>query len=285
MEKAQSLRLRKTTKKVLAGTGKTVFNAFLLVVFFTPFYWMILTALKTMGQTLKMPPSFWVSAPQWQNFVTAFQAIPFLDMLKNSIIVAAGILLCQCVTVIPAAYAYARFQFKGSKLLFGLTLATMMIPGQLIFLPVFLMFSKLGMINSFASLILPSASSAFAIFMLRQTFKQVPEELLEAARLDHASEFSILKNIMLPIAKPTVVTLGLLAFIGTWNDYFWPMVMTTNNAVRTLPVGIAALRAAEGGLKYHILMAGNVMLVVPVLIAFFFAQKQIIKAFTYMGEK
>lgn len=285
MEKAQSLRLRKTTKKVLGSTGKTVFNAFLLVVFFTPFYWMILTSLKTMGQTLKMPPSFWVSAPQWQNFVTAFQAIPFLDMLKNSIIVAAGILLCQCVTVIPAAYAYARFQFKGSKLLFGLTLATMMIPGQLIFLPVFLMFSKMGLINSYASLILPSASSAFAIFMLRQTFKQVPEELLEAARLDHASEFSILKNIMLPIAKPTVVTLGLLAFIGTWNDYFWPMVMTTNNAVRTLPVGIAALRAAEGGLKYHILMAGNVMLVVPVLIAFFFAQKQIIKAFTYMGEK
>jgi sn-glycerol 3-phosphate transport system permease protein len=257
----------------------------IVLLFFIPFYWMVLTSVKNLGQTLKMPPVFWVENPQWENFLMVFAKIPFWHMLKNSLIVAAGILLCQCVTVIPAAYAFARFRFKGDRFLFGITLATMMIPGQLIFLPIFLMFSKAGLINSYLSLILPSASSAFAIFMLRQSFKQVPEELLEAARLDNAGELRIMTNIMLPIARPTVVTLALITFISTWNDYFWPLVLTTNNTVRTLPVGIAALRLSEGGISYHILMAGNVLLVVPVLVAFFFAQKQIIKAFTYMGEK
>lgn len=272
-------------KKIALQGGKLLLDVTIVLIFFTPFFWMALTSIKTLGDTLKMPPSFWVSSPQWENFVTAFNAIPFLSMLKNSIIVAGGILLCQCLTVIPAAYAFARFRFRGDKFLFGLTLATMMIPAQLIFLPVFLLFSDLGLINSYWSLILPSASSAFAIFMLRQTFRQVPEEVLEAARLDNASEWAILRKIMLPIARPTVVTLALLTFISTWNDYFWPLVLTTNNTVRTLPVGISSLRMAEGGIKHNILMAGNVMLVIPVLIVFFIAQKQVIKAFTYMGEK
>jgi len=272
-------------KILLKKLLRTVINLIILLVFAIPFFWMVLTSIKTLGQTLRMPPVFWVTDPQWGNFAEVFRVIPFFSMLKSSVIVAAGILLCQCFTVIPAAYAFARFRFKGSNFLFGLTLSTMMIPAQLIFLPIFLMFSKAGLINHYASLILPSASSAFAIFMLRQSFKQVPEELLEAARLDNTSEFGILYKIMLPTARPTVVTLALITFINTWNDYFWPLVLTTNNDVRTLPVGIAALRMSEGGISYHTLMAGNVILVIPVLVAFFLAQKQIIKAFTYMGEK
>jgi len=147
------------------------------------------------------------------------------------------------------------------------------------------MFSGMGLINSYVSLILPSASSAFAIFMLRQTFKQVPSELIEAARLDKAGELKIMLRIMLPIAKPTIITLGLITFISSWNDYFWPFVLTTNNAVRTLAVGITSLQQTEGTLNYHTLMAGNALLIAPVLIVFFFAQKQIIKAFTYLGDK
>jgi ABC-type sugar transport system, permease component len=270
---------------VIKNTFRGVFSVVLIFVFFTPFFWMLVTSIKTLGETLRMPPSFWVSNPQWQNFLRVFEKIPFFSMLKNSIIVTAGILACQCLTVIPAAYAFARFRFKGDSFLFGLTLATMMIPAQMIFLPLFLMFSNAHLVNSYLSLILPSASSAFAVFMLRQTFRQVPEEILEAARLDNAGEFKILYKIMLPIARPTVVTLGLITFITTWNDYFWPMVITTNNSVRTLTVGITSLSLTEGGINYHILMAGNVLLVLPVLIAFFFAQKQIIKAFTYIGDK
>lgn len=264
---------------------KFFINTLILIIFFTPFYWMFLTSIKTVGESLRMPPTFWVTAPQWKNFLVAYNVIPFLHMLKNSVIVSTGIISCQAFTVIPAAYAFSKFQFRGKKILFGLTLATVMIPGQLIFLPVFLLFSKMNMINTYASLILPSATSAFAIFMLRQNFKQIPEELFEAAKLDHATSFQILWKIMLPMAKPTLATLTLFTFISTWNDYFWPLVMTTNNLVRTLPVGIASIKNAEGGLKYNILMAGNVMLVIPILIIFFLAQKQIIKAFTYSGDK
>ena len=271
--------------KVLKTVLRWAFNIVIALIFFIPFYWMVITSLKTLGQTLATPPTFWVSDPQWQNYPEVFTKVDVWGELKSSLIVTAGTLVCQCITVIPAAYAFARYEFKGSKILFGITLATMMIPSQLIFLPVYLMFSSWGMINTYWSLILPSASSAFAIFMLRQTFKQVSEELLEAARLDKAGEFKIIWKIMLPLARPTVVTLAMLTFISVWNDYFWPLVMTTKETVRTLPVGIASLQMTESGINYNIMMAGNVILVIPVLIVFFFAQKQIIKAFTYTGVK
>jgi sn-glycerol 3-phosphate transport system permease protein len=272
-------------KPIASKITGTLVNLLLFLLFFVPFYWMALTSIKTLGQTLKMPPLFWIADPQWQNFIKAYNAIPFLHYLKNSVVVALATLAFQAVTVIPAAYAYARFRFRGSDVLFGVTLATMMIPGQLIFLPVFLLLSKMGLINNYLSLILPFATSAFGIFMLRQTFKQVPQELIEAARLDKAGEFRLLTRVMLPIAKPTLVTLAMLTFIGSWNDYFWPLVFTTNDAVRTLPVGISSLAKTENGINYHVLMAGNVLLIAPVLAVFAVAQKQIIKAFTYMGDK
>ena len=178
-------------------------------------------------------------------------------------------MVLQMVTVIPAAYAFARYEFLGKKLSFGVILATMMIPSQLIFLPVFLMLSKWGLINTYWSLIL----------------KQIPEELIEAARLDKAGELKIITHIMLPIAKPTVIMLGMLTFVGTWNDYFWPMVLTTTDAVRTLPVGLTMLRSVENGVYQHILMAGNVLLMAPIIFIYMIAQKQIIKGFTYMGVK
>ena len=277
--------MRMKPVKIAGSIVRWVFNIFIALIFFIPFYWMFITSLKTLGQTLAMPPTFFVAEPQWQNYPEVFTKVDVWGQLKNSLIVTAGTLVCQCVTVIPAAYAFARYDFKGSKVLFGITLATMMIPAQLIFLPVYLMFSSWGMINTYWSLILPSASSAFAIFMLRQTFKQVSEELLEAARLDKAGEFKIIWKIMLPLARPTVVTLAMLTFISVWNDYFWPLVMTTKETVRTLPVGIASLQMTESGINYNIMMAGNVILVIPVLIVFAIAQKQIIKAFTYTGVK
>lgn len=281
MTSAAHIRPWKAVKTLL----RWAVNLAIALIFFIPFYWMFITSVKTLGQTLITPPTFWTWDPQWENFSVVFQKVNVWGMLKNSLIVTAGTLVCQCITVIPAAYAFARYKFKGSNILFGITLATMMIPAQLIFLPVYLMFSKWGMINTYWSLILPSASSAFAIFMLRQTFKQVSEELLEAARLDKAGELKIITRIMLPMARPTVVTLAMLTFIGVWNDYFWPLVMTTKADVRTLPVGIASLRMTESGVNYQIMMAGNVILVIPVLIVFIIAQKQIIKAFTYTGVK
>ena len=271
--------------KYISKTTRTLFNVVLILVFFIPFYWMAITSIKTLGETLAFPPKFWVTNPQWENFQTALESIKFWDALKNSIIVTIGILVFQVVTIVPAAYAFARYEFVGKKLSFGIVLATMMIPAQLVFLPIFLLLSKFELVNTYWSLILPQATSAFGIFMLRQNFMQVPEELIEAARLDRASEFKIIYRIMLPIARPTVVTLAMLTFIGSWNDYFWPMVLTTTDAVRTLPVAVTSLSMVDGGVAHNIVMAGNMFLIVPISVVYMCAQKHIIKGFTYMGVK
>ncbi|MGM9934021.1 carbohydrate ABC transporter permease [uncultured Clostridium sp.] len=297
MDIRKSRPLYNTERKALAGIDmgilkisackvcRVVMSILIFAVFFMPFYWMVLTSVKSLSETLTFPPTFFAERINFENFTKALSSGPFLQYTKNSIITTTSILVLQFVTVIPAAFAFARYKFIGKNLSFGVIMSTMMIPAQLVFLPVFIMFSKYKMVNSYASLILPFASSAFGIFMLRQAFMQVPQELLEAARLDDASEMKIMFKIMLPIAKPTLITLGLLTFISTWNDYFWPLVLTTKDMMRTLPVGIAGISKVDGGISYNILMAANMLLIVPILIVFSFAQKHIIEAFTYIGEK
>lgn len=257
----------------------------LVLIFALPFAWMISTSLKTLPETMIFPPEWIPNNPQWQNFVQAWNSGPFLHYFMNSLLIAVGILILQMLTIIPAAYAFARFQFKGSGLLFGLVMVTLMIPSQLIFLPVYLQLSSWNMLNTHLGLILPFASSAFGIFLLRQSFKQVPEELIEAARLDKAKEWKIMWKLMIPMARPALITIALFSFISHWNDYFWPLVMTTNETARTLPLGIAKIRQTEGVATWNILMAANLILVLPILVVFFFAQRSIIKAFVYNGVK
>nr|WP_193550831.1 carbohydrate ABC transporter permease [Salicibibacter kimchii] len=257
----------------------------LVLVFATPFLWMAVTSVKSLTETLTFPPIWIPETIMWKNFVAAWESGPFLRYLVNSVIVSGSILVLQLFTIIPAAYAFARYRFRGDKLLFGITMVTLMIPAQLIFLPLYLQFSEWNILDTHLALILPFAANAFGIFMLRQSFKQVPEELIEAARLDQAGEWKIMYKVMVPIAKPVIITFALFSFITSWNDYFWPLVMTTSETARTLPVGITALMNVEGGVAYNIMMAGNMLLVVPVLIIFFFAQRQIIRAFVYTGEK
>lgn len=275
-------------RRVRAGVrriGRWVVNALLVLVFFFPFFWMAASSLKTLGETMQFPPSLLPADPQWQNYQSAWTSIPFGKYLVNSCIVTASVLVLQALTVVPAAYAFSQYDFKGKNLLFGGTLITMMVPAQLVFLPLFVLFAKWHLINTYASLILPFATSAFNIFMLRQTFNQMPRELVEAARLDGASEFKIVVRLFLPMAKATLVTCALLTFISTWNDYFWPLVLTTNDAVRTLPVGVASMRASESGINFHVLMAANVLLSLPILVIYLFANKHIIEAFSYIGDK
>lgn len=271
----------KTILKVFNVAGLCILAA----IFVLPFLWMILTSVKSAVETMKYPPVLIPSELHFKNFENAWTSGPFLRYSVNSCIVTLAVVFLQFLTTIPAAYAYARCKFYGKNFAFGLTLATLMIPPQLIFVPLFLVFSKMKLINSYASLILPFAASAFGIFMIRQRFMQIPEEIIEAARLDNASELKILTHIMIPMARPTITTMLLLTFISRWNDYFWPMVMTTKDDVRTLSVGVAMLRETEAAASWNTLMAGNVILVLPILIIFVFAQRQIIQAFVYNGEK
>ncbi|NGP44880.1 carbohydrate ABC transporter permease [Bacillaceae bacterium SIJ1] len=274
--------------KALRWFGKSANVVALMIVvaiFALPFFWMLSTSVKSLGETITFPPTILPETWMWENFGQAWNSGPFLQYIINSTIVAVGILILQFLTIVPAAYAFARYKFRGNAFFFGLTMVTLMIPTQLIFLPVYLQMSAFGILDTVWALILPFGSSAFGIFLLRQSFKQVPEELLEAARLDQASEWKIIWRIMLPMAKPVLITFALFSFITHWNDYFWPLVMTTTENARTLPLGIAKLREVEGGVAWNVLMAGNVMLVAPILVIFFFAQRHIIKAFVYTGVK
>jgi len=257
----------------------------LVCVFALPFAWMISTSLKTLPETMRFPPDWIPDRPVWSNYADAWNSGPFPKYFLNSLIVSSGILVLQFLTIIPAAYAFARFRFPGRGLLFGLVMATLMIPPQLIFLPVYLMLSDWKLLNTHFALILPFASSAFGIFLLRQSFLQTAGELIEAARLDNAPEWKIMIRIMAPLARPVLATFALFSFISHWNDYFWPLVMTTNESARTLPIGIAKIRETEGTATWNVLMAANVMLAVPVLLAFFAAQRHIIRAFVYSGIK
>ncbi|TWT25402.1 carbohydrate ABC transporter permease [Planomicrobium sp. CPCC 101110] len=257
----------------------------LFIIFAMPFVWMASTAFKTLGETLTFPPVWIPETLQWENFTQAWNSGPFLKYFFNSVIVTLFILILQFATIIPAAYAFARYNFPLKNFFFALTMICLMIPSQLIFLPVYLNLSSWGILDTIWGLILPFVTSAFGIFLLRQSFMQVPEELLEAARLDDATEWQIIRKIMLPLAKPVLVTLALFSFIAHWNDYFWPLVMTTTDTARTLPLGIAMLRQVEGGASWNIVMAGNLLLVLPILVIFFFAQRHIIRAFVYTGVK
>ncbi|NOU57844.1 carbohydrate ABC transporter permease [Brevibacillus borstelensis] len=254
------------------------------LIFVFPFLWMFLTAFKTMPEVYQFPPIWWPESWQFQNFEIAWSSGPFLTYVWNSFLVAAGILVLQLLTGVPAAYAFARYRFRGREALFGLTLIALMIPAQVIFLPVYVEMSHWGLVNTLWALILPYGASAFGIFLLRQSFMQVPDEVIEAARLDNASEWKIMWTIMVPMAKPVLVTFGLFSFIYHWNDYFWPLIMTNSNEVRTLPIGISMLKAAEGGKLWNVIMAGNMILVLPILAIFFFAQRHIISAFVYQSK-
>ena len=262
-----------------------VAKLFLIFVMAFPFFWMISTALQTLKETVSVPLTLWPEKLQWVNFTEVFKTIPVDIYLRNSLIVCTSVVLLQYLIIVPCAYSLAKYDYKAKPLVFGLVLLGQMIPMQLTFLPVYFMFSKAGLINSYASLILPFISNPFGIFMLRQYFMQVPSEIIEAARLDNASDLKIMFKIMMPMVKSALVTIGLLSFISNWNNYFWALIMTNKDAIRTLPIGISLLKNAETLQRWNVIMAGNLLLVLPMLGLYIVASKKIRNAFVYSGIK
>ena len=262
-----------------------VAKVLLILVMAFPFFWMISTALQTLKETISVPLTLWPETLQWCNFTEVFKTINVTTYLKNSIIVCVSIVFIQYLIIVPCAYSLAKYDYKGKPLVFGLVLLGQMIPMQLTFLPIYFMFSKAGLINTYASLIIPFISNPFGIFMLRQYFMQVPTEIIEAARLDNASDIKIMFKIMMPMVKSALVTIGLLSFISNWNNYFWALIMTNNDAIRTLPIGITLLKDSETLQRWNIIMAGNLLLVLPMLGLYIIASKKIRNAFVYSGIK
>ena len=262
------------------------FKIVVMLAFVFPFYWMFITAFKTYPESMQVPPTMWPTQWTLEGFYATFNSgLSIPRYMLNTVVVTASVICLQLVVMVPAAYAFAKRKFPLSGIAFGVVLVAFMIPQQLTYIPVYLMMADWRLISSLWPQILPLGADAFGIFMLRQSFKQVPDEIIESAKLDNASELQIMVQIMLPMCKSAMITIAMFSFIGTWNSYFWPLVMTNNDLYRPLTLAIERLRDAEVGIHWNTLMAGNCLLVVPILVVFVFASKKIIEGFTYRGVK
>lgn len=274
----------KTTEKILSIVS-TLLKIFVVLIFVFPFLWMISISLQTSAEISTFPATLLPSSPQFSNYVTAWLKAPFLAYLKNSILIVGSIIVANVIIMIPAAYAFAKYEFRGKKLLFGLVLIAFMTPLQVTFIPIYYTMSDWGLLRTLWPQILPFLVDAFGIFLLRQYFMQVPDELIEAARLDNTSEVKIIYRLMLPMSKAAVSTSVLFSFVNHWNDYFWPMVVTSVDKIRPLTVGVASLKDNESVTEWNVIFAGNMFLVAPIIIVYIFCSKYIIRAFAYNGVK
>lgn len=257
-----------------------------MLAFVFPFYWMIITSFKPYIESIQTPPTLWPQNFTLDNYREIFSSqINIWQYAINTVAVTASVIVLQLAVMLPAAYSFAKREFLLKGLLFGVVLVAFMIPGQITYITVYLMFSRLKLINSLWPQIIPFGANAFGIFMLRQAFKQIPDEIVESARLDGAGEFKIVMRVMMPMCKSSVVTIALFSFVDTWNSYFWPLVMTNSEKYRPLTMYIEKIRDVELGLDWSLIMGANCLLVLPVLIVFVFASRKIIQAFAYNGVK
>lgn len=249
-----------------------------------PFFWMLTTSFKTQAETLRIPPQWIPSAFRWQNYVDAWNAAPFGRYFFNSFFMAITTTIGEVFTTILAAYAFAKMKFFGKSTIFAILLGTMMIPGQMLLLPNYVTMARLSWLDQYEALIIPWLVSVFGIFLLRQFFRSVPDELFDAAKIDGCSRLRFLFRIMVPLSKPAIFTVALLKFMGSWNSFQWVLIMTTSEHMRTVPVGLQ-LFSSEVGTAYERLMAASVLAIIPILILFLFTQKQFIQGVARTGIK
>ncbi len=275
----------KSTKDTILNGLDILGKVLIILIMAFPFFWMISASFQTLQETITVPPTLIPGQINLDNFKEVFKVVNVWQYLRNSLIVCISVVFLQYLVIVPAAYSLAKIDYKAKPLLFGLVMVGQMIPQQITFLPVYFMFSKMNLMDTYTALIIPFISNPFGIFLLRQYFMQVPSEVIEAAKLDNASELKIMFKIMMPMAKSALVTIGLLSFISNWNGYFWPLIMTNKDAYRTLPIGISLLKDADSLQRWNVIMAGNLLLVLPMLLLYIFASKKIRNAFVYSGIK
>ncbi|MBN1609930.1 MAG: carbohydrate ABC transporter permease [Polyangiaceae bacterium] len=271
-------------------TGSRVAHCLLLLglsavalLWLLPYAWMVITSFKTLPELVAAPAAPLPSALHLAAYREVMTTMPLGRYFLNTTVMALGIALLQMAVALPAGYALAKLHFRGRTLAFGLVIATLLIPAQVRFVPVFTMLAAAGVVNTMSALILPFGVSALGIFLVRQALFSVPDSLIEAARMDGAGELRIIYGLLAPLLVPTLASLFIFSFVYHWNDYFWPLVMTTDDAVRTLPLGIALLREQGTGVRWHIVMAGNVVLSIPALAVFAVAQRHLLRAVVGRG--
>jgi len=245
-----------------------------------PYLWMVSTSFKSLDEIVAAPAYPFPSALDLSAYAAVFEAVPVGRYLLNTVVMATLIAMLQIALALPAGYALAKLRFVGRRAAFVLVLSCLIIPAQVTFVPVFTMLGPVGLVNTMAALVLPFGVSAFGTFLVRQALMSVPDEIIEAARLDGASELMIIYRVIGPIVQPTLAALFLFSFVFHYSDYFWPLMMTTDDSVRTLPLAVALLREQGTGVRWHIVMAGNVILSLPILALFAVTQRRILRAVT-----
>jgi multiple sugar transport system permease protein len=255
---------------------------FILVVF--PFYWMIVTSLQPQDAVFSVPPQLWPRHLTFQNYIDAWNAAPWLRYFGNTLFVAVASTLISLTTSSLAAFAFACIDFKGKEALFSLVLSVMMIPAATTLIPNFLIIRTLGWYDKFYALIIPFAASVFGIFLLRQYFMSMPKELWEAAQIDGASRLRYFRSIALPLAKPAIVTIAINSFLGSWTSFLWPTVMTQSQNKQLIEVALNAF-LGENGQQWSQLAAASVFTTVPIVVLFFFVQRQFIEGIGGGGIK
>lgn len=269
------------TKKISIYILMTIFAVFLGF----PFLWMVITSLKTSAQIFVFPPIFIPDPIQLSNYSDAWVKASFSKYFFNSVFVTVTTVLGQIITSSLAAYSFSRLHYKGRDKIFLAYLATMMIPFPVIMVPNFIIMRMLNWINTYQALIIPSIFTAYGTFMLRQFFMTIPTELDEAATIDGSSKLGIFWNIILPLSKPGIITLCVFSFIGAWNSFLWPLIVTNKQKYFTLPLGLAVFRGFQYNVEYHLLLAGTVICILPILVIYLFAQKFFVEGIALSGIK
>jgi multiple sugar transport system permease protein len=256
-----------------------------LVAVAAPFVWMLLGSFKTQGELLRVPPTWLPQAPTTQNYDDLFGKANFPRYFFNSTVVALVVTAGNLVFCSMIGYALAKLRFRGRNALFVLVLATLMVPGMVTFVPLFVFVTNAGLANSYPGLILPFLVSPFGVFLMRQFFSGLPDDLMDAGRVDGTSELGIFARIMLPLTRPALATLGILTFLGSWNNFLWPLVIAQTEDKYTLPVALALYSTGQNAQNYGLLMAGAVVVVVPVLVMFVVFQRHVTRGIAITGLK
>lgn len=286
-ERAKPMRAkgsRKSPGAVARRVAAYLILGILTLLFVSPLLFMVLSSFKTGASAIAVPPE-WIPNPfTTQAYETIFGAAgtPVLTWFVNSLLAAAAHAVLVVITASLAAYPLARMQFRGKNLVFAMVIATLLVPPVILIIPNYLTVSELGWLNSLTAVIVPTAASAFGVFFMRQFFLSLPSELEEAARIDGANRWVTFMRVVLPLATPALVTLGLLAFLTNWNDFLWPVYVLFSADAQTLPAGLATLQSANS-VRYDLLMAGAVIASVPVLLLYILLQRFIVEGVSRSG--
>ncbi len=270
----------------LARIGRHIVLMAGAVFMLAPFVVMVVTSLKPQAEILS--PNFTLIPQTFagvENYYQALTRTPLLLFMVNGVIVTVTIFVLQVVVALPAAYALAKLRFRGRTAMFGAVLLCLLIPMHATAIPVYILLFQIGLLNTYAALILPFSISVFGIFLMRQFFMTVPNDIIDAARIDGMSEFGIVWRVMLPTAVPALIAFGIFSVVAHWNDYFWPLIAVGDRSLFTPPLGIAYFKMDEGGTNYGPLMAAATIAILPLVIGFLLAQRRFIEGITLTGMK